>query len=220
LGFRDDWGSIGEHRHAVPSWMRAGLLLVALMLACSGIYWWWQRPRHSSVALETPPVNRVVPPLPVATPAPPPPSAKATVPPPADAAAVLPPTPAPVSANPATPATATPAPPVAGDTVRVIPPNPNASVRISISAPDEAVWMGAYVDGKYLCSGTLQPHESRNIDVDGTLSLRLGNAGGAVITQNGKPVGPVGPKGQVRTVQFTSGGFQISPPKSDLLDRL
>ena len=38
---------------------------------------------------------------------------------------------------------------------------------------------------------------------------RLGNAGGVTITLNGKPVGPVGPKGQVRTVQFTSGGFEI-----------
>ena len=47
--------------------------------------------------------------------------------------------------------------------------------------------------------------------------LRLGNAGGVTITLNGKPIGAVGPKGQVRTVQFTSGGFQIvAAPKPSL----
>ena len=40
---------------------------------------------------------------------------------------------------------------------------------------------------------------------------------GAAGGENGKPVGPVGPKGQVRDVQFTSGGFQIvAAPKPSL----
>jgi len=43
--------------------------------------------------------------------------------------------------------------------------------------------------------------------------LRLGNAGAVTITLNGKPIGEIGPKGQVRTVQLTSGGFQIVAPK-------
>jgi cytoskeleton protein RodZ len=100
-------------------------------------------------------------------------------------------------------------------------PNPNATVRVGITA-DEAVWVRADINGKYQFSGTLQPHESRSIDADGQVILRLGNAGGATITLNGKPVGAVGPKGQIRTVQFTSGGFQIvSEPKLlDPLDRL
>ena len=39
----------------------------------------------------------------------------------------------------------------------------------------------------------------------------------ARVTLNGKPVGPVGPKGQVREVQFTSGGFHIvAAPKPSL----
>jgi hypothetical protein len=44
--------------------------------------------------------------------------------------------------------------------------------------------------------------------------LRLGNAGAVTISLNGKPIGPAGPKGQVRTIQFTSGGFQIVLPKA------
>jgi cytoskeleton protein RodZ len=100
-------------------------------------------------------------------------------------------------------------------------PNPNATVRVGIVADDQ-VWLSARVNGQYKFSGTMQANEVRNIDADGEVTVRLGNAGGVTITLNGKPVGPVGPKGQPRTVQFTSGGFQIvSPPKSlDPLDRL
>lgn len=86
--------------------------------------------------------------------------------------------------------------------------NPNAAVRVELTA-DESVWVLARSDGKYLFSGTLGAKESRTIEATSTVLLRLGNAGGVTITLNGKPVGPVGPKGQVRTVQFTSGGFEI-----------
>ena len=59
-----------------------------------------------------------------------------------------------------------------------------------------------------------EPNQTRTVDADGTVVLRLGNAGGVAITVNGKPIPVVGPKGQVRTVQLTSGGFQIvAPPK-------
>ena len=50
------------------------------------------------------------------------------------------------------------------------------------------------------------------------VTLRLGNAGGVTITLNGKPIGPVGPKGQVRTLQFTSGGFQIVAGQAPFTD--
>jgi cytoskeleton protein RodZ len=83
-------------------------------------------------------------------------------------------------------------------------------VRVELTA-EEPVWVLARTDGKYFFSGTLGPKESRTIEAASTVLLRLGNAGGVTITLNGKPVGPVGPKGQVRTVQFTSGGFEIVP---------
>jgi cytoskeleton protein RodZ len=74
---------------------------------------------------------------------------------------------------------------------------------------DEPVWVLVRSDGKYFFSGTLAAKESRTFEATGTVLLRLGNAGGVSIALNGKPVGPVGPRGQVRTVQFTSGGFEI-----------
>jgi cytoskeleton protein RodZ len=83
------------------------------------------------------------------------------------------------------------------------------------------------VDGKVSFSGTLEANATRVVDGEHEVTVRLGNAGGASISLNGKPVGEVGPKGQVRTVQFTSGGFQIVSAKpvapagsGDPLDRL
>jgi hypothetical protein len=83
--------------------------------------------------------------------------------------------------------------------------------------------MFAKADGKTSFTGTLEANQSRTIDAQDTVVVRLGNAAGADITLNGKSIGPVGPQGQPRTIQLTSGGFQIvaAPPKPpDLLDPL
>src|ERR1017187_3562688 len=97
--------------------------------------------------------------------------------------------------------------------------NPNAAVRVEITAID-AVWVRARVNGKDRFSALLQPRQTRNVDTDGAVELLVGNAGGATIALNGKPLslegfpaGTIGPKGQVRMVQLTSGGFQMVPSK-------
>jgi cytoskeleton protein RodZ len=221
----ESWHSVRERRASLPSSVKAGILLVALMLACSGAYyWWWQRPRH--LAHETAPAKTT----PVAQPAPV--AAKPAENPPQNPAPTVattstpPPQSTPAAADSAsrqatTEASLVPAVPTPKPEVPVVPPNPNATVRVSITA-DEAVWIRADVNGKFQFQGTLQPHESRDIDADGQVTLRLGNAGGATLVLNGKPVGLVGPKGQIRIVQFTSGGFQIVslPRLVDPLDRL
>jgi hypothetical protein len=85
-------------------------------------------------------------------------------------------------------------------------------VHVEIVA-EEAVWVLARVDGKFAFSDTLAANTKRTLDGSNDVVLRLGNAGGVSITLNGKPIGSAGPKGQVRNLQFTSGGFQIVPPK-------
>jgi transcriptional regulator with XRE-family HTH domain len=90
--------------------------------------------------------------------------------------------------------------------------NPNAAVRVELTAA-EPVWVSVKSDGRYLFSGLLEPNQSRVVDANATVLLVLGNAGGVSIQLNGKPIGTVGPKGQVRNVQLTSGGFEIVPPK-------
>ena len=102
-------------------------------------------------------------------------------------------------------------------------PNPDATVHVEIRAED-TVWILVRTDGKYAFSGTLDAGQTRLVEGVKDVVIRLGNAGGVTISLNGKPIGPVGPKGQPRTVQLTSGGFQIVPAKSpvplDPLDRL
>ena len=200
----EEWQGVGGSRFRWSSSLSAAALVVAVMLVCSGLYAWWQHTRRVAPAHESPPVAAV----------PPAPSPAAMQPPPSPAdgsstalTATQPPSGTPVPA----PSTERPAPPAAPP---VPASNPNAAVRVELTA-DEPVWLLVRNDGKYFFSGTLGARESRTFEAASTVLLRLGNAGGVTITLNGNPVGPVGPKGQVRTVQFTSGGFEIvAVPKS------
>jgi len=102
--------------------------------------------------------------------------------------------------------------------------NPNAPVRVELIA-SEPSWVLVRVDGKYLFSGMLETNQTRSISGNETVLVRTGNAGGLGIRLNGKDLGVLGSKGQVKTVQLTSGGFHIVPaapaaPKVPDLDPL
>jgi len=239
----EEWEAVGKGRFRWSSSLSAGALVVAAMLACSGLYAWWQHTRRLAPAHENPPVAAVPAPPPAPVQQPPSPTANGqstapavTQPPagsPVPAAATeqsappamssppsQPPVPAagtapshPNAAQPSATAASTapsrsnaaqPPAPAAGAS----PSHPNAPVRVELTT-DEPVWVLVRTDGKFFFSGTLDTNQSRTFEATSTVLLRLGNAGGVTITLNGKPVGPVGPKGQVRTVQFTSGGFEI-----------
>jgi len=206
----ESWQSVGDkQRFAWNSPLPALALVVVVMMVCSGVYAWWQRQRvpvsahvEAPVAVEPPPA-----PAPQQQPAPAPAGALET----AQAPSVPPSAPA--------PAPTVQPPNSAGEAQRTVPsPIPAGNgVHVQLTA-DETVWVLAQGDGKYIFSGTLEANQTRTVDAAGQVLLRLGNAGGVTITLNGKPIGAVGPKGQVRTVQFTSGGFQIvaAPPKPSL----
>jgi cytoskeleton protein RodZ len=214
------WDAVADgRRFGWTSVLPALILVVVVMLVCSGVYAFWTRARQPIVAQTAPrQVESVPQPPPQQTasaqpeaPAPTP-TEKPDAPPPAadqpkaaneTAPAGSPATPQPKPADsPTSPEVAAERP--APEAVS----NPNAAVRVHVTA-DETAWVLARADGKYLFSGTLEPSQSRSVEANEMLTLRLGNAGGVTITLNGKPVGPIGPKGQVREVQFTSGGFQI-----------
>ena len=232
----EEWQSLGDRRQW-GSTLPALALVVVVMMGCAGVYSWWQRSRHSSATpvaaappQQTPAVAAVQPAAqqaePNAQPAAPSsvqasPVAQPSNPAPQDGTGSAPPaataqTQTPVASKP--PAVAsnqpvTPAqPPVAAKQAlpadAAQPSNPNAAVRVELLA-SEPVWVLVRSDGKYLFSGTIEPNQSRMVEANSTITLRLGNAGGVNITLNGKPIGTVGPKGQVRTVQLTSGGFEI-----------
>jgi cytoskeleton protein RodZ len=218
----EQWETVGDsHRFQFSSPLPALALVVVVMLGCAGVYSLWQRNRHPVLAHPSAVAPAAAPPA-VAQQPPPQPA-----PAPAQPAGQAQANPAPVSPTAPETAAATPAPGVkppaspadAPAAARLPAPNPNAPVRVELTA-GEAVWVLVRSDGKYLFSGTLEPNQTRTVEANSTVFLRLGNAGGVNITLNGKPIGTVGPKGQVRTVQFTSGGFEIvavpKPPSAPL----
>jgi len=197
------WESVGENRFRWSGSLSAAALFVVALLICSGVYTWMQRPRTvEPVQTSTQPTSsQATSTQATSTQAAPP----ASVPQP-----VSPPAAAPVTA--AESATAPAAQPPAEPLTKVAQPDPNATVHVEVTA-GEPVWILARSDGKFSFTGTLETNQTRTVEATESVMLRLGNAGGVTITLNGKPIGPVGPKGQVRTVQFTSGGFQIVPAK-------
>jgi cytoskeleton protein RodZ len=79
----------------------------------------------------------------------------------------------------------------------------------------EATWLSVTSDGKPVFSGTLHANESRTVTGKQFAKLRVGNAAGIEVRLNGKPVGPLGARGQVLTVLFTPGNFQIFSPAGE-----
>jgi cytoskeleton protein RodZ len=207
-----EWQTVGERRPWSSS-LPALALVVVVMLGCSGVYAWWQRGRHAVSAHESAaaaarpqdltPVTAQAPP----TSAVPSPSANAD-----HGAAQSASTPTPVSS----PQQAAKTP---GEAERTdAPARSGGPVHVELTA-SSLVWIFAKADGKTSFTGTLESGQSRTFDAQDQVVVRLGNAGGAKIKLNGKPIGSVGANGMPCTVQLTSGGFQIvAPPKSpDLL---
>jgi len=223
----EEWRAVGDKGFRVSGSLPAAALVVVVMLVCSGIYAWMQRPRSSPAARTSTPAPAAAAPSPSSIPTaqaassqPAPPTTPAQ--PPAADASAAPPQPGSQTQPGATQSAETPANPSAPASAQA-PPGPPGPVHVEVVA-DDTVWVLARVDGKFVFSGTMEANSRRTLDGEKDVLLRLGNAGGVTIFLNGKPVGPAGPKGQVRTVQLTSGGFQIVPPKPaevplDPLDR-
>jgi cytoskeleton protein RodZ len=214
----DEWETVGDKRFRWSGWLSAAVL-VAVMVVCSAVYTWMQRPKAPVTAQASPSAHSAVPSVTAPTPSPVEPAAA-----PPQAAEQKPAEQKPAEQKPAEqrPEEQQPAEPAAVPAAaRVAPPNPDATVHVEITA-DEAVWVRARADGKYAFSATMEAHTTRTVEGVKEVNLLLGNAGGVTISLNGKPIGPAGPKGQVRTIQFTSGGFQIVSPKAPpvLDDRL
>ena len=240
----EQWEAVSDEPRSWSSPLPALALLVVAVMACSGVYAWWQH-EHRPGARQTAAVHAAAEPA-VQHPAVQAPAAEPSSiqPSPAQPTAAGPqlaeqqaarqaePAAAPAEANahavpPAQTAAAPQTKPTGAAEIQpgvaqtkpgepppqtALPSNPNAPVRVQVTA-DEPVWVLARTDGKYLFSGTLDANQSRTVEANGNVLLRLGNAGGVTILLNGKPIGAVGPKGQVRTVELTPGGFQVTAPQ-------
>lgn len=121
------------------------------------------------------------------------------------------PTPVPVES---VPAPAEPAAPQASETT----PAPAAlsepaagPVRLRLAAR-EAVWVEVWADGRRVFNNLMNASDSRSFGAQARIRVLLGNAGGMDFEWNGEAVPPVGPRGQVRTVEFGADGYQLITP--------
>jgi cytoskeleton protein RodZ len=84
-------------------------------------------------------------------------------------------------------------------------------VVLTLSAT-EATWLSISADGKRIFSGVLQPSQTKTLSGADVAQMKVGNAGGIDVMWNGKSIGPIGPRGQVRDVLFTKDNFEIIQP--------
>jgi RodZ C-terminal domain len=199
------------------SW-RAVLVAAAVVvgLVTAGLLWWPSRPSDSSgtqpgdtpssVIASSQPAQSGPPP----SPSQPPNSSDAK---PGDApqpkADTEKPLPMPAPAKPPVRAAAKPAP---EETLTAVSSEPGADMHVEMEA-QEPVWvMVTDKDGKILIARTLQPNETRTLEVGDNATLRTGNAGGLHVRLNGKDLGHLGPSGKIRDVQFKSGEFKVVTP--------
>ena len=101
--------------------------------------------------------------------------------------------------------------PAAPQPVPAADPHP---VQVAITAKEDA-WVQATADGKTLFATLLKAGETRPVDADGWVKIRTGNAGGIDLSLNGRPLDPLGPAGQIRSVTLTAAGPLVAPVAQD-----
>jgi cytoskeleton protein RodZ len=188
------------------SFLPALALVVAVMLVCSAVYAWWQRSRRPAPVAPTVSTAQKAPSaLPKAAEPGPITPAVANNPETASKTDVSTSAPAEEAATPQeAPAAAQEQAPAGGD-------NPAATLQVSLSA-DADVWVHVWADGKSVMTGMVQASMAKTFAAVDGLRILIGNAGSLQMTVNGKAAGPLGPKGQVRTVEVTREGVHILPP--------
>jgi cytoskeleton protein RodZ len=115
-----------------------------------------------------------------------------------------------IPAAPTTAATTTTAATPAATAVPVA--NDSSGLVLSLAATQQ-VWLSITSGGKEIFSGILQPGETKTLSGLEAARMKVGNAGGIEIQWNGKPVGPLGASGEVRTVVLTPDNTQILEPQ-------
>lgn len=93
--------------------------------------------------------------------------------------------------------------------------SPDDKVVIKIAATEET-WLAITADGKTIFSGLLQPTQEIVLGGKERAFIRVGNAGGLAVSGNGKAIGPVGARGQVRNVLLTPESYRITGPDGSL----
>jgi len=170
--------------------------LVVVILLCAGVYSLWQKTRRSPPAPQTivaaPNAKPDLPVKPVETPKPE--FRPAEVSESGAIRAQEPPAPQPSTAVPAAVGTE----------------NEVSPMRVAFTAT-EPVWVSIKSDGTHTYSGTLESQQTREFDASKKMTVLVGNAGSLDISLNGKPIGPIGAKGEIQLLVLTPSGAHVVP---------
>ena len=79
---------------------------------------------------------------------------------------------------------------------------PDSRIHLQLGATEDT-WVRVTSDEKIVFMGTLTPGQTRVFHGLNSMKVRTGNAGALEIAWNGRAVGQIGPKGQIRVVEFT-----------------
>ena len=187
-----------------PNWWRTPMAIpvgLGLLVILTGVLLWSTRPsdRAPNVTSASEPVR------------------KTNTAPPEPAPAVVAPALAPVSAPPAAAPKPAQSPAVVKSTAAALPrpsaPEALGATRIELDASEPA-WVSIRGgDGSMQLARLIEPGNVQRVDIREPAVLRTGNAAGLTIRANGKSVGPLGPHGAVREVEFRDGEFKLVPVK-------
>jgi len=106
------------------------------------------------------------------------------------------------------PQTSAPVNSVADDTLSKLPVE--SKFRVQLSAI-ERTWLSIVADGKQVFNGVLDPSQTKVLEGQESARVKTGNAGGVSVVFNGKEIGILGPRGEIRTVVFTRDKYQVLP---------
>ena len=72
----------------------------------------------------------------------------------------------------------------------------------------ETSWVSAYADGRKSWEARMGARETRTVEAQSEIQLKVGNAAAVVLTLNGETQPPLGRKGEAKMVAFSAGDFK------------
>jgi cytoskeletal protein RodZ len=120
--------------------------------------------------------------------------------------------PAPAAARNDAPAASQSGSPASANLVPTVTTDTAGNLVLNIEATEQT-WIEVTADGKRIFMGVLEKGDKKLISTP-RVRMVVGNAGGIAVSKGGRDIGPIGPRGQVRTVNITPDAVEIvEPPK-------
>ena len=182
--------AIHPQRRGGIRWALPGVALLAVLAGCSALYAVWEKTQDVSA------------PTVVSSQSPKPASSGSSRPAQSSESAAK----APSSSSPLSSSSGSPA-----ESAQLAVPAEGFLVKISAL---ERTWLSIESDGKRVYSGVMEAADTKVLEGREEARIRTGNAGGVTVLFNGKQIGPLGQRGQVRTVLFTQRSYEIIQPES------